>query len=413
MPRYINPYATPRANYMDSTGQALANLGNGMNTIATAMIGKMKTPEEKALLEAQMQANLAHGRYYDAAAREKASEVDARQNFESNYGKTIFGSPEAAQEALSFSQGRMMGPMPQSYTPDNAERYQRGLEAMHLAQASGEKNIGTLMRQLLEGNTARQVMSGQITPTLAGQAMGATGTKIDGPFKQGQFGMGNELTGTLTDNRLFDSAVKENNAQANNYNASAGEHGARRKQIESETELVPMQIRKPDGTIGEVMVPRKGHTNAEARISAAEVPKPVKGAGATGKGGVEKFDPKLMSSVAQTMLHSLGVPKEHIETGGGFDKTGAPNFPIGDVFENPQDYTNAVSAAMMTYNGLVKGGMNPTVAAQQAAASALKPFGKNQYEKGWFSTTRIPNVNYAGGGGGVVEVSPGVTAGNW
>ncbi len=356
MPYRVNNTFTPSSQF-----------GAPIQALTRAMFGGA-TPAEEEAKYAAAEAHRAQGEHYRAQNAKLAAEADAAsqaaaraQDPVANFVNNVFGADRGA-EVTNFQRGVQIptlgagqtggmdggggdgpayapkaAPRPGWLPPKDEAALNEQARVIAIANNLTGKTSGNgyddIAKTIRLGAAQDAVMSGT-DPTRVAQAFGATSGKM--PFQQGQYGMGNELTGDLADKRLFDAAVAlsgekrntelteqtQRKAAAGASNASAGEHTARRDDITRSATLVPVidpTTRTPmlDANNQPVMVRQadrgKALQGGEVKIAvgdntAANKPEVAGKGGAPGKPRpMTKNDTTLLRQEADALLESLGA----------------------------------------------------------------------------------------------------------
>lgn len=268
---------------VNNTFHPSSPFGAPIQGFTRALFGGATPAEEEAKLAAA-EAHRAQGEHYRAQnaklAAETAGLAEAQRRAQdpvANFVNNVFGA-ERGGEVTNFQRGvqvdspmgrgmtgsldeqdipmggKEAAPRPAWLSPKDEAALNEQARVIAIANnltgktsGSGYDDIGKTIRL---GAAQDAVMAGTADATRTAQAFGATSGKM--PFQQGQFGMGNELTGEIADPRLFNSAValsgeKKNTevahqgaykGQANASNAAAGASSAHAGLYKAQTEDV-------------------------------------------------------------------------------------------------------------------------------------------------------------------------------
>jgi len=267
--------------YPVNTFRAMTPIGEGIQNVSRMLFGGA-TGEERALKAAQAEQARQHADLYAATIAEKnakmAAERQAREDMAAAPRRMmgmIFGNQPKADlwmdsmkngstpvEDFTTPIGSQVGPsqqqadiIPAQFDPATVAKAARLLAGVHAAQAlPGNDNMAHLAKfvgELEQGDARAGIANGTADPTRIAQGFFATSGKA--PYdNMGGTGTFNLLTGDQRLNALGDAKVATEGAHAVAYraagrasDASAGEHTARRKKVEEETNQLRSDVLVP------------------------------------------------------------------------------------------------------------------------------------------------------------------------
>lgn len=267
--------------YPVNTFRAMTPIGEGIQNVSRMLFGGA-TGEERALKAAQAEQARQHADLYAATIAEKnakmAAERQAREDMAAAPRRMtgmIFGNQPKADlwmdsvkngstpvEDFTTPIGSQVGPsqqqadiIPAQFDPATVAKAARLLTGVYAAQAlPGNDNMAHLAKfvgELEQGDARAGIANGTADPTRIAQGFFATSGKA--PYdNMGGTGTFNLLTGDQRLNALGNARVETEGAHAGAYraagrasDASAGEHTARRKKVEAETDQLRNDVLVP------------------------------------------------------------------------------------------------------------------------------------------------------------------------
>jgi hypothetical protein len=344
MAPFRNTYAPARNS--GGWDQALGHAADVTNSIAQTMLRTMKTPEEKALMGAQMDNYSANSELNRAKAQEAALAVARANSAPETIANAMF--PGRGKAVMNYQTSGNWGPdqdimavgnmpaamvpepRPAAIDPTRLEEYSRIIQGLAIDAATGAKTrpdqlmpiAGVLATQATKGNQAAVAQGYATNPNSK-------------PFDNSAHGPYNPLTGELKDSRLYNATTAERSTQATANTALANQRTAESELVTVPDVAVPVLRKNIASVLG-------AQIGADSREAVAATKARAAGAKVT---NVDKNDLTLLRTGLLSRLGAVGATPKN----------------IADYFENPADFGAAEQAMIAEFqrnNGDINGAIS-------------------------------------------------------